>query len=88
MYLRIAKIGRKIEIFNIEINENSQDEKDIIKFKLIGEKNKVINRLKRLKKKGLIKSINKPKARDYKTKKKVKELIMANQILSKALRNL
>jgi len=85
MYLRIAKVGRRIEIFNIEFNESDSD---IVKVKLTNEKKKILNRLKSFKKKGLIKSINKPKTKDYKTKKKVKELIMANQILSRALRNL
>lgn len=85
MYLRIAKVGRKIEIFNIEFDESC---KGIVKVKLSDEKKKILNRLKSLKKKGLIKSINKPKTKDFKTKKKVKELVMANQILSRALENL
>lgn len=88
MILKVVKIGRKIEVFNIEIDEKNEILKRKIKENLKYQKSKIINKFKKYKELGYINSIRKPRTTKLKLRKELKRLIYLNQLLSYSISKL
>ena len=84
MFIRGVKLTKDgIKTFTIEVNKSNYY---LVKYKLIYERDKIIKKLKRLKKEGLIKSINRPRSKSYKINKQLKKLITAKQIIRDSIK--
>ena len=84
MFIRGVKLKKEgIKTFTIEVTKSNYY---LVKYKLIYERDKIIKQFKKFKKMGLIKSINRPKSRDYKLNKKIKKLVTAKQIIINSIK--